>query len=118
MSDMACEIHLFTQGQGPLKTTHDLFARAENFLQHGVLLYSIIKEFLNQVPNGYLKEELIQLLERLPFNFKQLKNRLKQVTIGKSATFNKVNQMKICLKNTFKPHSLLEDLTPYFLIFI
>ena len=91
MSEMACEIHLFTRGEGPLKTTKDLFAMAEIFLQHGVLLYGIIKEFLIQVPNGYLKDELGQLLDKLPHYFKQLKNRLKQVTFGKTATFNKVN---------------------------
>ena len=91
MSDMAYEIHLFTRGEGSLKTTQDLFARAQVFLQHGVLLNSIIKEFLVQVPNGLLKDELLQLLEKLPSNFKQLKNKLKQVTIGKTATFNKVD---------------------------
>jgi hypothetical protein len=89
---MAYEIHLFTRGEGPLKTTQDLFQRAEVFLQHGVLLYGIIKEFLAQVPNGYLKDELVLLLKKVPYNFKQLKNRLKQVTFGKAATFNKVNE--------------------------
>ncbi len=88
---MAYEIHLFTRGEGSLKTTQDLFVRADSFLQHGVLLYAIIKEFLGQVPSGYLKDELLQLIEKLPLNFKQLKNRLKQVTVGKTATFNKVD---------------------------
>ena len=88
---MAYEIHLFTRGEGSLKTTQDLFVRADSFLQHGVLLYGIIKEFLGQVPSGYLKDELVQLIEKLPLNFKQLKNRLKQVTVGKTATFNKVD---------------------------
>ena len=69
MSDMAYEIHLFTRGEGPLKTTQDLFQRAEVFLQHGVLLYGIIKEFLAQVPNGYLKDELVLLLKKVPYNF-------------------------------------------------
>lgn len=91
MSEMAYEIHLFTRGEGSLKTTQDLFNRAEVFLRHGVLLNGILKEFLVQVPQGYLKDELVHLLERLPYNFKQLKNKLKQVTIGKTATFNKVD---------------------------
>jgi len=38
-----------------------------------------------------LKDELVQLIEELPLNFKQLKNRLKQVTVCKTATFNKVD---------------------------
>jgi hypothetical protein len=42
---MAYEIHLFTRGEGSLKTTQDFFVRADSFLQHGVLLYAIIKEF-------------------------------------------------------------------------
>jgi len=91
MSEMAREIHLFTRGEGSLKTTKDLFSMAEIFLQHGVLLYGIIKEFLLQVPSGPLKSELLLLLEKLPHCFKQLKNRLKQVTFGKAATFSKVD---------------------------
>jgi hypothetical protein len=90
MSEMAYEIHLFTRGEGSLNTTQDLFARADVFLQHGVVLYGIIREFLNQVPDGYLRDEVIQLIERMPLNYKQLKNRIKQVTVGKTATFNKV----------------------------
>jgi hypothetical protein len=90
MSEMAYEIHLFTRGEGALKTTQDLFSRADVFLQNGVVLYAIVKEFLYQIPNGYLKNELTQLIEQLPLNFKQLKSKLKQTTIGKTATFNKV----------------------------
>ena len=88
---MAYEIHLFTRGEGSLKTTQDLFSKAELFLEYGVILYGIVREFLNQVPNGYLKQELLLLVDRIPINFKQLKSKLKQVTIGKKATFNKVD---------------------------
>ncbi len=88
---MAYEIHLFTRGEGSLKTTQDLFSKAELFLEYGVVLYGIVREFLNQVPNGYLKQELLLLVDRIPINFKQLKSKLKQVTIGKKATFNKVD---------------------------
>jgi hypothetical protein len=91
MSDMAYEIHLFTRGEGSLKTTQDLFSKAELFLEYGVILYGIVREFLNQVPHGYLKQELVILVDRIPINFKQLKSKLKQVTIGKKATFNKVD---------------------------
>ncbi|CAF0889569.1 unnamed protein product, partial [Brachionus calyciflorus] len=91
MSEIAYEIHLFTRGEGSLKTTQDLFEHAEGFLTNGVLLFGIVKQFVEKIPNGYLKDELNLLLERLPFNFKQLKNKLKQTTIGKTATFNKVD---------------------------
>lgn len=95
MSEMAYEIHLFTRGQGSLRTTQDLFNRAEHFLQNGVLLYGIVKDFLPQIPKGYLKDELYELTEQLPNNFKQLKGRLKMNTSGKTATFNKVNRKHI-----------------------
>ncbi|RNA27100.1 alpha-catulin-like isoform X2 [Brachionus plicatilis] len=91
MSETAYEIHLFTRGEGSLRTTQDLFEHAQGFLSNGILLYGVLKEFVSQVPDGYLKDELVHLLERLPFNFKQLKNKLKQVTVGKTATFNKVD---------------------------
>lgn len=91
MSDMAYEIHLFTRGEGSLKTTQDLFSKAEVFLEYGVLLYGIVKDFLAQVPDGFLKQELLLLIERIPLNFKLLKSKLKQQTAGKKATFNKVD---------------------------
>ena len=93
MSDMAYSIHLFTKGEGTLKTTQDLFAKASIFLQQGIILYAIVKEFTLSVPDGHLREELIQLLDRLPLNLQQLKNKLRQVTAGKIATFNKVNSI-------------------------
>lgn len=98
MSEMACEIHLFTRGEGPLKTTRDLFAKAEIFLQHGVLFYGIIKEFIMQVPHGYLKEELVQLLEKVPQHYKQLKNRVRQTTFGKKTI--------VCSRFKYKKKSL------------
>ena len=90
MSEMAYEIHLFTRGQGPLKTTQDLFNRAEKFLQNGIFLYGTIKCFLSLLPEDYLKDELNELIEKLPDNFNRLKSRLKINTNGKTATFNKV----------------------------
>lgn len=90
MSEMAYEIHLFTRGQGSLKTTQDLFNKAGIFLQNGVMVYGIVNDFLPQVPNGYLKDELYNLIEQVPNSFKQLRNRLKMNTMGKTATFNKV----------------------------
>ena len=87
---MAFSIHLFTKGEGNLKTTQDLFAKAAYFLQQGIILYAIVKEFTHNVPSDVLKDYLIQLLEKLPLSLQQLKNKLKQATTGKTATFNKV----------------------------
>jgi hypothetical protein len=100
MSDMTYQIHLFTRGEGNLKTTQDLFAKATDFLQQGVILYAIVKEFTNSVPNGYLRDELTQLLEKLPIHCQQLKNKLKLVTAGKAATFNKVSLRASLATNT------------------
>ena len=91
MSEMAYEIHLFTRGEGSLKTTQDLFAKAQAFLHYSIILNCTIKDFFQLVPEGCLKNELILLLEKIPIYFKQLKGCLKQITIGKSATFNKVD---------------------------
>jgi hypothetical protein len=90
MSDMTYSIHLFTKGEGNLKTTQDLFAKATEFLQQGLILHFTIKEFTKSVPNGHLKEEVLQLLEKLPLHFQQLKCKLNIVAAGKTATFNKV----------------------------
>lgn len=91
MSEMAYEIHLFTRGEGSLKTTQDLFTKAQAFLHYSILLNCTIKDFLKSIPEGHLKDELLLLLEKLPTYFKQLKGRLKQITVGKTATFNKVD---------------------------
>ena len=94
MSDMTYSIHLFTKGEGNLKTTQDLFAKATDFLQQGIILYAIIKDFTNSIPNGHLKDEVMQLLEKLPLHCQQLKNKLKMVVNGKTATFNKARAMQ------------------------
>jgi hypothetical protein len=102
MSDIAYTIHLFTKGEGQLKTTQDLFARAAYFLQQGVILYAIIKEFSTDVPSGYLKDDLLKLLEKVPLHCQQLKHKLKQTTVGKTATFNKVCESSLLVSDVFK----------------
>ena len=49
MSSMAFSMYLFTRGEGPLKTTQDLFTQAEYFAEEGVKLFKIIKDFASQV---------------------------------------------------------------------
>jgi hypothetical protein len=115
MSDIAYAVHLFTKGEGQLKTTQDLFARAAYFLQQGVILYAIIKEFATDVPSGYLKDELMALLEKIPIHCQQLKHKLKQNTIGKTATFTKVNSFISCIgKKLFTPKKILSKSIKFF----
>ena len=49
MSSMAFSIYLFTRGEGPLKTTQDLFTQAEYFAEEGAKLFKTVKEFSLQV---------------------------------------------------------------------
>ncbi|PIO61630.1 hypothetical protein TELCIR_16841, partial [Teladorsagia circumcincta] len=45
MSSMAYNMYLFTRGDGPLKTTHDLFTQAEFFAEQANKMYKTVREF-------------------------------------------------------------------------
>lgn len=45
MSSMAFSMYLFTRGEGPLKTTQDLFTQAEYFAEEGAKLFKAVKDF-------------------------------------------------------------------------
>ena len=49
MSSMAFSMYLFTRGEGPLKTTQDLFVQAEYFAEEGKKLYKTVREFAEKV---------------------------------------------------------------------
>ena len=49
MSSMAFSMYLFTRGEGPLKTTQDLFTQAEYFAEEGTKLYRIVYDFAQHV---------------------------------------------------------------------
>ncbi|BFZ21985.1 hypothetical protein BsWGS_25024 [Bradybaena similaris] len=91
MSSMAFSMYLFTRGEGPLRTTHDLFVQAQFFAQEGNKLYTTIQHFAQKVPPCPQKEELLMYLERIPVCCHQLLTTLKSATFGKTATFNKVD---------------------------
>ena len=46
-------MYLFTRGEGPLRTTHDLFVQAQFFAQEGNKLYATIQHFAQRV--GHIK---------------------------------------------------------------
>ena len=52
MSSMAFSMYLFTRGEGPLKTTQDLFTQAQYFGEEGVRLYQCGRELTVQVSTG------------------------------------------------------------------
>uniref|UniRef100_A0A1I8EJQ9 Alpha-catulin n=1 Tax=Wuchereria bancrofti TaxID=6293 RepID=A0A1I8EJQ9_WUCBA len=79
MSSMAYNMYLFTRGDGPLKTTHDLFTQAEFFAEQA-----------NKIAE---KNDLSTILEKIPIHCQQLQVLVKSPTVGKSATFSKVDSV-------------------------
>uniref|UniRef100_A0A158P9C8 BRO1 domain-containing protein n=1 Tax=Angiostrongylus cantonensis TaxID=6313 RepID=A0A158P9C8_ANGCA len=98
MSSMAYNMYLFTRGDGPLKTTHDLFTQAEFFAEQANKMYKTVREFSYEasficVPASAEKSELSTILERIPVHCQQLQVLVKSPTVGKSATFGKVDSV-------------------------
>uniref|UniRef100_A0A915I0V7 Alpha-catulin n=1 Tax=Romanomermis culicivorax TaxID=13658 RepID=A0A915I0V7_ROMCU len=93
MSSMAFNMYLFTRGDGPLKTTHDLFTQAEFFAEEANKMYKTVREFSYEVPGSSEKNDLMPVLERIPVHCQQLQVLVKSPTVGKSATFNKVDSV-------------------------
>ncbi|CAH1392812.1 unnamed protein product [Nezara viridula] len=91
MSSMAFRMYQFTKGSGPLKTTQDLFTQAEYFAEEANRLYKIVRQFSYQVPAGVHKKELLEQLDRVPTHVQQLQFTVKNPTVGKAATFTKVD---------------------------
>ena len=46
---MAFSMYLFTRGEGPLKTTQELFVQAEYFAEEGKKLYKTVRDFASKV---------------------------------------------------------------------
>ncbi|CAI4230958.1 unnamed protein product [Auanema sp. JU1783] len=93
MSSMAYNMYLFTRGDGPLKTTHDLFTQAEFFAEQANKMYKTVREFSYEVPGSAEKSELSAILERIPVHCQQLQVMVKSPTVGKTATFGKVDSV-------------------------
>lgn len=64
MSSMAFSMYLFTRGDGPLKTTQDLFVQAEYFAEEGKKLYKTVKDFSQKV-----RDFTLQMLLLIPCIF-------------------------------------------------
>lgn len=88
---MSYNMYLFTKGDGPLKTTHDLFTQAEFFAEQANKMYRTVREFAFEVPGSPEKNDLQLILEKIPLHVQQLQLLVKSPTVGKSATFNKVS---------------------------
>ncbi|XP_046963493.1 alpha-catulin isoform X3 [Vanessa cardui] len=93
MSSMAFAMYQFTKGEGRLNTTQDLFTQAEYFAEEANRLYKIIRQFSYQVPAGTIKKELLEHLDKVPTYVQQLQFTVKEPTVGRAATFSKVDNV-------------------------
>ncbi|XP_043239796.1 alpha-catulin-like isoform X3 [Amphibalanus amphitrite] len=93
MSQMALGMYQFTRGDGTLKTTQDLFTQAEYFTEEANRLYKVVRQFSYQVPQGANKKELLEYLDQIPTHVQQLQFAVKTPTVGKAATFTKVDNV-------------------------
>ncbi|XP_050666245.1 alpha-catulin isoform X2 [Leptidea sinapis] len=93
MSSMAFAMYQFTKGEGRLNTTQDLFTQAEYFAEEANRLYKIVRQFSYQVPAGTAKKELLEHLDKVPTYVQQLQFTVKEPTVGRAATFSKVDNV-------------------------
>ncbi|XP_031837129.1 alpha-catenin related isoform X4 [Nomia melanderi] len=93
MSSMAFSMYQFTRGEGALNTTQDLFTQAEYFAEEANRLYKVVRQFSYQVPPGPHKKDLLENLDRVPTYVQQLQFTVKNPTVGKAATFTKVDNV-------------------------
>uniref|UniRef100_A0A6M2DDD1 Putative alpha-catenin n=1 Tax=Xenopsylla cheopis TaxID=163159 RepID=A0A6M2DDD1_XENCH len=93
MSAMAFSMYQFTRGEGALRTTQDLFTQAEYFAEEANRLYKVVRQFSYQVPIGSQKKELLEHLDKVPTYVQALQFTVKDPTVGKAATFVKVDNV-------------------------
>ncbi|XP_055592489.1 alpha-catulin isoform X7 [Uranotaenia lowii] len=93
MSSMAFSMYQFTRGEGSLRTTQDLFTQAEYFAEEANRLYKVVRQFSYQVPAGPAKKELLDHLDKVPTYVQTLQFTVKDSTVGKAATFVKVDHV-------------------------
>lgn len=93
MSTMADSMYQFTKGEGTLRTTQDLFTQAEYFAEEANRLYKVVRVFSYQVPAGDSKKELLDQLDVVPTYVQTLQFTVKDPTVGKAATFVKVDHV-------------------------
>ncbi|RWS29502.1 alpha-catulin-like protein [Leptotrombidium deliense] len=93
MSQLAFLMYQFTRGEGELNTTQDLFTQAEFFAEEANKFYKVVRHFTYQVPSGPLKKELLEHLDKVPTFVQQLQFTVKNSTVGKAATFTKVDNV-------------------------
>ncbi|XP_035537334.1 alpha-catulin [Morone saxatilis] len=90
LASMAYNMHLFTRGEGLLKTTLDLFHQAEVLSEEGLQLCSSLRTFSTQLVDEE-KSLVVTETEKLMALCQQLLMGAKTPVQGKTATFQKVD---------------------------
>ncbi|KAM4539202.1 alpha-catulin [Odontesthes bonariensis] len=90
LASMAYNMHLFTRGEGLLKTTLDLFHQAEVLSEEGLRLCSSLRTFSSQLVDEE-KSAVMTEMEKLMALCQQLQMEAKAPVQGKTATFQKVD---------------------------
>ncbi|XP_076329602.1 alpha-catulin-like isoform X2 [Tachypleus tridentatus] len=93
MTQVAVSVYQFTRGEGDLKTTQDIFNQAEMFAEDANRLYKDIRQFSYQVPGGSQKKDLLESLDKVPTYVQHLQFTVRNPTVGKAATFTKVDNV-------------------------
>lgn len=93
LSTLAESMSQFTKGEGTLRTTQDLFTQAEYFAEEANSLYKTTRQFSYQVPASDSKKQLLDLLDVVPTFVQSLQFTVKDPTVGKAATFVKVDHV-------------------------
>ena len=93
MAQQADDMFAFTRGHGKVKTTQDLFTLAEYFAEECNIIYKVIRLFSYDVPSGEDKRLLMALADTVPKHCHQLQMLIQRSTVGKAATFTKVDSI-------------------------
>uniref|UniRef100_A0A3P8TD05 Alpha-catulin n=1 Tax=Amphiprion percula TaxID=161767 RepID=A0A3P8TD05_AMPPE len=96
LASMAYNMYLFTRGEGLLKTTLDLFHQAEVLSEEGLQLCSSLRTFSAQLVDEE-KSVVMTEMEKLVALCQQLQMGAKTPVQGKTATFQKVPILLLCL---------------------
>ena len=93
MAQQANDMFDFTRGQGKVRTTQDLFTRAEFFAEDANVLYKVVRLFSYDVPTGEDKRSLMAIADNVPKHCQQLQSLIQSPIVGKAATFTKVDSI-------------------------
>ena len=84
----------FTRGRSSkVKTTQDFFTVAEYFAEETNAVYKVIRIFSYDVPAGEDKRSLMAIADRVPKHCNGLQTLIHGSTVGKAATFTKVDSI-------------------------